>query len=459
MDSLSYKERLALAVEWYLENLPKEKATTAARIYNVKSNSVRVAAARQLEKKGRVGIIQNGGQNKILSDTQDQAIIRYIRDQVEMGLGATKRMIFAAISHLKEAESPPKLPPSWRWFQYWLKAHPSLHIIKTKPIARARVEIHTEKTVEEWFDKLRAKLIERKITRGKNIYNFDETGVRTGCPTGEEIVVPTDVKELYTKSPENRKSLSIIESISADGSEPIPPTIICPGKRMMENWFHDNLKGDELILLSDSGYTNEELAIRWLKHFIKHTKAGPNEPWKLLLMDGHKSHENPDFVLLALENHIDPFLFPSHLTHVLQPLDVGVFRPWKHWHNQAIITALRTLDLEYSITSLFRDLGSIREATFKPDTIKNAFKEAGIWPISCKTAIKKMRQYSPPKASETPDQNELPALPSTPKTLWESEISITEWDDRIPDTLSSPSARRYKKTVKGVKINLARASL
>ena len=123
------------------------------------------------------------------------------------------------------------------------------------------------------------------------------------------------------------------------------------------------------------------------------------------------------------------------------------------------MTALRTLDLEYSITSLFRDLGSIREATFKPDTVRNAFQEAGIWPISYKKAIKKMRKYTSPKAPGTPNENELPLLPSTPKTLWDSEKSIEEWNNRIPESLSSPSAQRYKKCVKGIKINLARASL
>jgi hypothetical protein len=80
-----------------------------------------------------------------------------------------------------------------------------------------------------------------------------------------------------------------------------------------------------VIALSTTGYTNEQIAIYWLKHFIKHVEAGPDKPWKMLLLDGHVTHENPDFVILALENHIKPFKYPSHLTHILQPLDVGVF--------------------------------------------------------------------------------------------------------------------------------------
>ena len=142
---------------------------------------------------------------------------------------------------------------------------------------------------------------------------MDESGVRVGCPSGEEVVVPAHIKELYTASPENRKSVTIIEVISADGKRPPPPLIICPGKRIMESWIHDNLKGSEVIALSPTGYTNESIAVAWLTHFIKHTNAGPDKPWKMLLLDGHITHENADFVILAHDNHIKPSEYPSHL--------------------------------------------------------------------------------------------------------------------------------------------------
>src|SRR5438045_5677836 len=65
--------------------------------------------------------------------------------------------------------------------------------------------------------------------KAKNVLNMDESGAQIGCPTEEEVVVPIQVKELYTSSPENHKSVTIMETIIADGKEPIPPLIICPG--------------------------------------------------------------------------------------------------------------------------------------------------------------------------------------------------------------------------------------
>ncbi|RPA94217.1 hypothetical protein L873DRAFT_1793123 [Choiromyces venosus 120613-1] len=99
---------------------------------------------------------------------------------------------------------------------------------------------------------------------------MDESGVRIGCQIGEMINVPTEVKELYTSSPENRKSITIIETICADGSTPIPPVIICPGKKIMENWVDENLLEANVIVVSPTGYTNENIALASLDHFIKH---------------------------------------------------------------------------------------------------------------------------------------------------------------------------------------------
>ncbi|RPA90056.1 hypothetical protein L873DRAFT_1795731 [Choiromyces venosus 120613-1] len=128
------------------------------------------------------------------------------------------------------------------------------------------------------------------IHHARYIYNIDESGVQIGCPTGEIIVVPTEVKELYTASLENWKSLIIIEVICADGTPPSPPVIICPGEKIMESWIHKNLTGAEVITVSPTGYTNENITLAWLDHIIKHIEAGPDKHWHMLLVDGHITH-------------------------------------------------------------------------------------------------------------------------------------------------------------------------
>jgi len=268
------------------------------------------------------------------------------------------------------------------------------------------------------------------------VLNIDESGARVGCPSGEYVIVPTEVKELYTASPENRKSVTIIETIIADGREPPPPFIIAPGQQIMENWIADELTGEEKISCSLTGYTNNSLVMDYLDHLIEYTHAGPEKPWKLLLLDSHESHIYLPFQLKAAENHIKLFWFPSHLTHILQPLDVGIFRPWKHYHSMAIQSALRSLDFEYTVTSFFRDLTTIRKQTMQKHTILNSFKESGMWPVSLKAALKKMRSYQKRKRSVTEVESEdfeLPALPpSRPEDLWTTAATVQSLCTRDP---------------------------
>ena len=134
-----YKTRLAEAVKWLQEEGRMEKPATAAKIYDVNASSIRSSL-----KRARVRRNGHGGHNKILTDTQIKAIETYYYEQWELGMGATKQMVYAAICFLKQG----KKAPSWRWFQLWLKGFPTLYIIKTKLIDRIRVETHSEKDLE-----------------------------------------------------------------------------------------------------------------------------------------------------------------------------------------------------------------------------------------------------------------------------------------------------------------------
>ncbi len=75
-------------------------------------------------------------------------------------------------------------------------------------------------------------LKELKITR-RNLVNFDESGFRIGCLKKQEVLVPIEIKEHYAVSPENRRSLTIVESINAADDYPPPPMIIIQGQEIM----------------------------------------------------------------------------------------------------------------------------------------------------------------------------------------------------------------------------------
>ena len=276
-------------------------------------------------------------------------------------------------------------------------------------------------------------------------------------------MVPSEVKEMYTTSPENRKSVAVIETIVADGREPLPPFIVSPGQKIMENWVTEELVGNERLACTPTGYTNNQIVMEYLDHLIQHSHASPDKPWKLLLLDGHESHRYELFQLKAAEHHIKLFYYPSHLTHVLQPLDVGIFRPWKHYHSLAIQTALRSLDFEYTITSFFRGLSSIRRQTMQKHTIVDSFRDSGMWPPSTKAAIREVRSYKKRKRTIDDVEDDDPDLPAFPPTrheeIWTTAAAIRALGDRDPTQFSESSIELFHSTMKSVDVQLQKSHL
>jgi hypothetical protein len=79
-------------------------------------------------------------------------------------------------------------------------------------------------------------------------------------PARKEVVVPIGIREIYTRIPENRMSLIIIESISID-SKAIPLVVIIPGVIIIVSWFHENITSHKIIIVSFTRYINKGICI------------------------------------------------------------------------------------------------------------------------------------------------------------------------------------------------------
>ncbi|KAF7572858.1 hypothetical protein PtrM4_077630 [Pyrenophora tritici-repentis] len=106
----------------------------------------------------------------------------------------------------------------------------------------------------------------------------------------------------------NREWTTVIQGINATGW-PIPPFIIFKGHYHLSAWYkEDSLPYNWVIVVSENGWTTNELGLQWLKHFDEHTKKRAQ---------------------YCKENKIITICMPPHSSHLLQPLDVGCFAPLK----------------------------------------------------------------------------------------------------------------------------------
>ena len=186
----------------------------------------------------------------------------------------------------------------------------------------------------------------------------------------------------------------------------------------MSRWYESlGLDPRAVISVSPTGYSNDELSLEWIRHFDQHTKATANGRKRLLLIDGHGSHHTRQFIEYADMNNIMLFGLPPHTTHILQPLDVVVFQPYKHYHATALDLLVR--DGIYEITKLefLAIIEDVRQKAFKESTVLSAFRKTGIWPYKPQVVWKMLEERTGIIEESTPTRHLASSPFSTPQSI------------------------------------------
>jgi hypothetical protein len=121
-------------------------------------------------------------------------------------------------------------------------------------------------------------------------------------------------------------------------------------------------------------------------------------------MDSHGSHLTFEFMDICKEANIIPFLLPPHSTHLLQPLDIGIFQGYKHYHQESLEKHVRFSRIDFDKVEFLALLDGIRKATFKSSTIMSSFQKAGLIPFQPEVVYEKMKEFNPPEPM-TPSRN------------------------------------------------------
>jgi len=96
------------------------------------------------------------------------------------------------------------------------------------------------------------------------------------------------------------------------------------------------------------------------------------------LLDGHGSHINAEFLDGAEELNILILVLPPHSTHLMQPLDVGVFQSLKRAHSQVVEDAIRVGEEIFLKPKFMQYLYKTRIAGLKKSTIRSAWRKCGL---------------------------------------------------------------------------------
>jgi hypothetical protein len=118
--------------------------------------------------------------------------------------------------------------------------------------------------------------------------------------------------------------------------------VVVAGKNHLASWYQNSgFPPDWVISVTDNGWTTNEKGIEWIRHFDKHTKSRTTGVYRLLVLDGYKSHHSAEFEVYCKEHNIITLCMPAYSSYILQPLDVGCFSPLKQAYGRQIEEMMR----------------------------------------------------------------------------------------------------------------------
>ncbi|KAL0879425.1 hypothetical protein ABMA27_003176 [Loxostege sticticalis] len=307
--------------------------------------------------------------------------------------------------------------PGNDWFSNFMTRH-NLSIKKPQAVEIARKNAADPFIIQEFYNILEKVVKELELeNKPEKIYNLDETSYCSD-PKKTKVVGLKGYPSTRTTSSAGKANTTVLFASNAAGGKG-PPFIIFKGKNVWSAWTSEEAYPGTKYSATPNGWIDSETFEEYMtKSFIPMVKDD-KEP-TLLIFDGHSTHVQLSVVEKAKQNNITIIKLPPHSNHLLQPLDLGVFKPYKDLWDQEMVKWQRTNKGEklpkdqFSVT-----VGKVWE-NLDPNVIKKGFEKSGIYPFNREAvpehkldpeALKKWKKHN-----EKLQKEQTPAL-NSPLTL------------------------------------------
>lgn len=330
-------------------------------------------------------LIPKTGKPFALNVQREQELYKYIIKMQELGFGLTVVQIrklaytLAKIDGREKFFSKAKETASKWWWGYFSKRY-QLCLRVPENLSAYRASCANPVLISDFYDKLELLVTSLNVNTPvlkNHIWNVDETGLQFVVKPNK-VVTAIGKKYIYKRSwGERGETTTLVGCVCANGSW-IPPFVIFKGVRNNER-LKDNALFNTQVRLSKNGWVNADIFREWFEFFIKTVSVRPIG----LIMDSHGAHMTPDIFALAAENDIHLLTFPAHTTHLLQPLDVGVYKSLKSaWGKVLNEHMAGNPNDKPTRLKFFEFFNPAFIAAMSHSNITNAFKRTGILPFN-----------------------------------------------------------------------------
>lgn len=301
-----------------------------------------------------------------------QALIKEIAESIRMFRVASINDEF--ITHVQ-------YPPLGKhWVSRFLARHSQLKAIYARRIDAARVTEASSEVITRWLDAVK-NLSEEHAILPENVYNMDESGFAIGSMQAGCVVVDMTLGGTKCQAQPGRQEwVTALECICGNGTS-IPPLLIFKGENLSTSWIPAELAKDWYFSCSNKGWTSNTHGLEWLRQcFEPLTREKANGAKRVLICDGHGSHVTGSFIAHCMKNNIMLLRMPPHTSHLLQPLDVGLFGPLKRYLSSALNPFVRANISRISKREWLLGYEEARKKAFSYQNILGGWRGAGLFP-------------------------------------------------------------------------------
>ncbi|XP_047235399.1 MFS-type transporter clz9 [Girardinichthys multiradiatus] len=333
---------------------------------------------------GRVTPGSRSGPARLITSADEKLLVEFSLYMSKHGFPLTKQQVVSFASsiykrqHRRVAFS--KLGQTW-WLNFRKRQEKNITIQPADNVVRGRAVCVRKEAVDQFFRLLNTVIDTHRLRDlPGQIYNCSETGYQLGR---RKAVLSKPTSLGYKPASSSRDHVSVLACFNAAG-EDVPPFIIYSKAYPGGVCYKTQGPPNALYGWSESGYVNSELFKKWfLKLFLIHA---PKVRPLLLIFDGHKSTVSLEVVESARKDGIVLLCLPPHCSHILQPLDTGLFVVLKQ--RFASLTGDGcTSDSHFIISKkefsgVFNRTYQIAKEEEGVRIVKEGFRKCGIFPLN-----------------------------------------------------------------------------